>query len=164
MAFAGAARVHSETAPNAAAAATQQRRWEGGRMHLLRSRTPQLLREAVLRRRPGLLVLAFDVAMPPLGLLAGGVVAGGGRDPPSRPRSTATPEPCFPGGVAAAAIPLYVIVGLKAGRAPRSAYRALAGAPMLVLRKPLQMRGILSFRPDSWVRTQRAHEGGGDSA
>ena len=69
------------------------------------------------------------------------------------------PLTLVPWGLAAVSLPLYVIVGLRAGQAPVSAYRALADAPRFILRKPLEMRGLLKFRPDSWVRTTRSFEG-----
>jgi hypothetical protein len=58
--------------------------------------------------------------------------------------------------VGAAAILLFVLVGLKAGRAPGSAYCALVGAPLFVLAKPFHAWRVLRFRGDTWVRTERA--------
>ena len=60
-----------------------------------------------------------------------------------------------PWGLATLFIVLYVAVGLAVAKAPRSAWRALRGAPRFVLLKPLRMRGILGFEADSWVRTER---------
>jgi len=61
----------------------------------------------------------------------------------------------IPGAVALAAIPVYVVVGLVAAKAPRAAYVALAHAPAFVARKALRAHRLLRFRPDSWVRTER---------
>ena len=61
---------------------------------------------------------------------------------------------------AAVAVPLYVLIGLAAARAPMSAYRALVHAPLFVLSKPLSLRRTLTFRSDTWVRTERAPDGG----
>jgi hypothetical protein len=60
--------------------------------------------------------------------------------------------------LALASIPLSVLVGLKAGHAPRSAYRALARAPALVLGKALRAPCLLRYRADVWVRTERLEE------
>ena len=54
----------------------QRLRWEGGRWHVVRSRLPALLAHA-LRRDPGVLDAAVDLAVPPLGLLALLALAGG---------------------------------------------------------------------------------------
>jgi len=59
-------------------------------------------------------------------------------------------------------IPCYVLVGLRAAGAPRSAYRALIRAPGLVLAKASNAGNVLRFRPDSWVRTERAADKAGD--
>jgi 1,2-diacylglycerol 3-beta-glucosyltransferase len=159
IAFAGWAVVTSETAPTIESAAVQQRRWEGGRLHLLRARGPGLVAEAVRRRRPGLLLTALDLATPPLGLFAGVAVVGGvtaaGVAVAGGPAWSVAPWL-----LAAGALPLYVGIGLRAGHAPRAAYRALGEAPLFIIRKPWQMRGVLGFQPDSWVRTQRRHEVG----
>ena len=57
------------------------------------------------------------------------------------------------------AVPVYVLVGLRAARAPRSAYRSLARAPWYVLRKVLTVHRLLRFDANTWVRTDRsAHE------
>lgn len=159
VAFAGGAHLRSETAPTPEAAATQQRRWEGGRMHLLRALGPQLVQEAVRRRRPGLLPLAVELAIPPLGLL-GGMVAAGGAVALTVAAVEGEGWVFLPWAIAGTALPSYVLVGLRAAHAPRSAYRALAGAPRFILSKPRELAGVLRFRPDSWVRTQRVGETG----
>jgi hypothetical protein len=49
-----------------------------------------------------------------------------------------------------------VLLGLRAARAPASAYRALTAAPGLVLRKLPQLGRLARFRGDTWIRTERA--------
>jgi hypothetical protein len=53
-------------------------------------------------------------------------------------------------------IPAHVLIGLRAGHAPRSGYLALLRAPLFVLAKPLRAYKALRFRGDTWVRTERS--------
>jgi cellulose synthase/poly-beta-1,6-N-acetylglucosamine synthase-like glycosyltransferase len=154
IAFAGGAVLLSPTAPHSRAAAQQQLRWEGGKALLARRWIPRLLAAAV--HRPGLVGIAFELALPPLGYLAAAVLVGtliaAGLAAPSVTASVVL----VPWLVGAAAILLFVLVGLKAGRAPGSAYCALVGAPLFVLAKPFHAWRVLRFRGDTWVRTERA--------
>ena len=157
-AFAGGAILLSPTAPTSEAATQQQLRWEGGKMHVARTQIPRLVASAFRLRRPLLLEAAFELAVPPLGLVAalagvGSVVVGVLALVDVLPARSVTPWL-----VALAAIPVYVLVGLRAAHAPRSAYRSLLQAPVLVLRKVFGAHRLLTFRADSWVRTQRGSE------
>jgi cellulose synthase/poly-beta-1,6-N-acetylglucosamine synthase-like glycosyltransferase len=158
VAFAGAAAVHAPTAPNSRAAATQQERWEGGWATLVRSHAPRLLRDAVATRSPRLLLVCFDLAVPPLGLLAAASLSGLLVDGAGALAGAWSPWLALPWAVAALAVPAYVLFGLRASGAPASAYRALVHAPLFVLAKPLSLRRTLSFRSDTWVRTERVAE------
>jgi 1,2-diacylglycerol 3-beta-glucosyltransferase len=154
--YASGAVLLSPPAPNGQAAAQQQLRWEGGKFHLARTRLPGLLARGVRERRPALLGVAFDLAVPPIGWLAaaalsGSLAAGGVAAATSVPLWTLTPWL-----VGLCSIPLAVLIGLRAAGAPRSAYRALLRAPLLVLTKPLGAATLLRFRGDTWVRTERA--------
>lgn len=159
IAFAGAAAVHAPTAPNRRAEKTQQLRWEGGWANLLRGRMLQLLAQAGRRRAPVLLWTAFDLAVPPLGLLAAGAYGGLLISALLALAGAWSGWLVVPWIVASASVPLYVLVGFIAGDAPRAAYRALLHAPLFVLRKPLALRRTLGFRGDTWVRTERANDG-----
>jgi 1,2-diacylglycerol 3-beta-glucosyltransferase len=159
IAFAGAAAVHAPTAPNRRAAATQQERWEGGWMSLLRGRLPGLVADVVRHRAPRLLMVAFDLALPPLGLLTAGIVAGLTVSGGAALLGAWSGWIAVPWLVALLSVVFYVIGGLLATDAPPSAYRALLHAPLFVLTKPLSLRRTLSFRGDSWVRTERAADG-----
>lgn len=146
--FARGAIVRSPAAPHGRAAEAQQLRWEGGKLHLARTHVPKLLAK-------GRVDAAVELAIPPLGYLtaaagalttvAVALVWLDGLDAWS----------AAPAVVALAAIPVYVVVGLVAAKAPRSAYAALAHAPRFVVRKALRAHRLLRFRPDSWVRTER---------
>jgi hypothetical protein len=156
IAFARGATLVSPAAPDAAAAAQQQLRWEGGKAHLARSWVPRLLRAAVAERRPALAVTALELALPPLGFLCGGALAGLVAAAVLAALGVAAWWAALPWLVAVAAIPVAVLIGLRAGGAGPSAYRAMAHAPLFVLAKALRLRRVLAFRGETWVRTRRA--------
>jgi cellulose synthase/poly-beta-1,6-N-acetylglucosamine synthase-like glycosyltransferase len=159
-AFAAGAIVDSPTAPTAEAATHQQLRWEGGKVHVARTHVPGLVADALRRRNASLLDAAVELAVPPLGLLAAAATAGTVVGIVVYVVMTIPFWPLVPWLVALAAIPAYVLVGLVAAHAPRSAYRALLQAPVFVARKALRAHRLLSFRADTWVRTDRAREDG----
>jgi 1,2-diacylglycerol 3-beta-glucosyltransferase len=155
IAFARGAILLSPTAPNAAAGAQQQLRWEGGKAHLARTWIPRLVRRAFADRRISLLGLAFDLALPPLGLLAAGVIAGSVASAGLVASGALAPWVLIPWLSGLGAIALHVLVGMRAGRAPRSAYGALVGAPWFIATKALRAHRLLTFGADTWVRTER---------
>lgn len=156
VAFARGAVLLSPTAPNAQAAAQQQLRWEGGKVHLARKRVPKLIAGAFRNRRLSLLSVAFDLAIPPLGFLAAAVLAGLLGEVALVLAGALPALSVTPWVLATAAIPLFVLIGMKAGGASRAGYRALMRAPMFILAKPFRAHRVLQFRADTWVRTERA--------
>jgi hypothetical protein len=162
--FAGGAIVRSPTAPNPRAAEEQLLRWEGGKLHLARTQLPGLVREAVREGRPSLLDVAFELAVPPLSVLVAysgaGVVIGA----VLVSTSVAALWALVPFLVAIVSIPLFVLVGFAVGGAPRTAYRSLLHAPQLVLAKTFRLPRLLTFRADSWVRTERQGDEQAESA
>jgi hypothetical protein len=153
--FARGAVLLSPAAPNAAAATHQQLRWEGGKTRLARSLVPRLVAQAVRERRPSLLDAAFELALPPLGLLMGAGVAGAAAATPLVLTGAVPAVALLPWLVVLVSVPLFVLAGLAAAGAPATSYRALAGAPLLVARKAVRLPRLLRFRADSWVRTER---------
>jgi 1,2-diacylglycerol 3-beta-glucosyltransferase len=158
--FAPRAMVFAPAPGLGGAAATQRMRWEGGRLHVVRARLPRLLGVAVLRGRWSLLDTAIDLAIPPLGLLVLLNLIGGGV---SLAIGIAGAVPLWTVGIWAASSLLlvaYVVIGLRAARAPASAYRALLSAPRFLVAKVgtyLRMaRGGLGA--DRWERTERPAE------
>jgi cellulose synthase/poly-beta-1,6-N-acetylglucosamine synthase-like glycosyltransferase len=155
--FSRGARVWGPMAARGSADTVQRVRWEGGRFHVLRTMLPQLIRASWARRDLSLLDAIADLATPPLGLLlalvmAGTALTGGLALLRLLPWWTATSWL-----VALLALPLYVLVGLAAGRAPKSMYAALAHAPLFVLRKVFAYQRILhGFDPHRWDRTERS--------
>jgi 1,2-diacylglycerol 3-beta-glucosyltransferase len=147
-AFARGAIVWSPAAPHGRAAEAQQLRWEGGKLHLARTHIPRLLAR-------GQVDAAIELAIPPLGYLAAGAVAVTAVGLALAWLDGLDSWAVVPAAAALLAIPVYVIVGLVAAKAPRSAYVALAHAPGFVVRKALKAHRLLRFRPDSWVRTER---------
>jgi cellulose synthase/poly-beta-1,6-N-acetylglucosamine synthase-like glycosyltransferase len=156
--FARGAILRSAPAPNPRAAEEQQLRWEGGQLHLARTYVPRLLARAVRERRPGLVDAAFDLALPPLGFLTAGAVATAAAAVALDATGHAPSWAVIPAGVAVVAIPVYVLVGFRAGRAPRSAYASLLRSPAFVLRKTSKAYRFVRFRADSWVRTERPRD------
>ena len=154
--FAPRAIVRSPTAPSAAAAAEQQLRWEGGKLHVARTRIPRLVTAAARRRDPTLLDAALELALPPLGLLTAAALAGTATSAAAARARLLPAWPAVPWRVALAGVPLYVGIGLRAAEAPPSAWRALAHAPLYVAGKAARAHRLLGFRADTWVRTERA--------
>jgi cellulose synthase/poly-beta-1,6-N-acetylglucosamine synthase-like glycosyltransferase len=67
--------VLSDMAPTDSAAETQRTRWEHGHMQTLVTQVPRLLGAFVRRLDPRLLLMALDLAVPPLSLLVFGWLA-----------------------------------------------------------------------------------------
>jgi cellulose synthase/poly-beta-1,6-N-acetylglucosamine synthase-like glycosyltransferase len=155
IAFAGGAVLMSPVAPNPKAAAQQQLRWEGGKVYLARTQLPRLLAKALHERRPSMLGVAFNLAVPPLGLLAVAAI-GGSILSAGLAALGVVPVWCLAPWLAAlGSIPFMVLIGLKAGHAPRASYLALLRAPLFLLTKPVRMFHVLKFRSDTWVPTDR---------
>jgi 1,2-diacylglycerol 3-beta-glucosyltransferase len=156
--FAGGAVVRSGTAPTAEAAVHQQLRWEGGKLHVARTLIPRLVAAALRRRDFSLLDAAFELALPPIGLLFAGACLGAAVGTAAVSADLLPGWSLVPWLVAVVGVPAYVLVGLRAGRAPGSAYRALLHAPAFVARKGARAHRLLTFRADTWVRTARGRE------
>ena len=146
--FARGAIVWSPAAPHGRAAEAQELRWEGGKLHLARTLAPRLLAK-------GQVDAAIELAIPPLGYLAAGAATVTAAGVVLTWLDVVDSWSVVPAAVALVTIPVYVVVGLVAAKAPRAAYVALAHAPGFVLRKALRAHRLLRFKPDSWVRTER---------
>jgi 1,2-diacylglycerol 3-beta-glucosyltransferase len=128
-----------------------EERWERGRLTLLRRWTPRLLRAGIARRDPVRLHAGLEWLVPPQSLLAAlGLASAAGRLA-AGPRKRSL--------IAAAGLTgqmVFVIGGLRLTGAPRSVYRALAGAPRMIAAKTLLYLRLLAGRgPTTWVRTER---------
>jgi 1,2-diacylglycerol 3-beta-glucosyltransferase len=162
--FAGGAILQSPAAPNPDAALEQQLRWEGGKLHLARTETARIVAAAVRERRPSLFMTVVELVMPPLGFLAGAAALGAAATVLLAWGGVLSAWAVLPWLVALAALPMFVVIGLRAGRAPAAVYRSLAAAPLLVARKLVRIRRLARFSADTWVRTERLGERGGGHA
>jgi cellulose synthase/poly-beta-1,6-N-acetylglucosamine synthase-like glycosyltransferase len=150
--FAPAARVDADMPVSFSQAASQNERWELGRLQLARHRVPYLFDLGDPRTRWLWLDAAIEQLIPPmsvpfaLGLtcLAVGVVGG----------SSVTT------GLAAIGLSaqlVHLLAGLQMVNAPARVYRALAYAPIYIAWKlALYGRALVSTRTMSWIRTARS--------
>jgi len=151
VAFAPEARVYGDMPASFRAAGSQQRRWEAGRLALLR-RYGLRLAVAAGRRRDGAAAAALlELALPPLSLLlsAEAVLA-------ALAWTLGSAEARLVALAAPAGLLFYVAVGFRlSGLRPRS-YLALLHAPGYVLWKiALYAREALRRAEPAWVRTNR---------
>jgi hypothetical protein len=150
--FSPLAEVRSPMPGSAGAVATQQARWEGGRTQLIRRFLAPLALDGLRHGRRPKLGAAADLLIPPLSILAlahAAVLVAS--VPLGRSRGPAL--------AAQALLATFVVGGLRLARAPRSAYRALAGAPLLVGRKVALYAGMaVRGGPTAWERTEREPE------
>jgi cellulose synthase/poly-beta-1,6-N-acetylglucosamine synthase-like glycosyltransferase len=149
------AEVLGDMAPRGAAAATQRRRWEGGRAALARAHAPRLLAEGLARRDAVRLDLAMDLLVPPLSSLALAALLGA---------AAALVVHVALGGSATAMVPwllalgfltAHVLRGLSlSGAGPRGLF-TLLWAPVYVAWK-IGLRLRRSPRgSQEWIRTAR---------
>jgi cellulose synthase/poly-beta-1,6-N-acetylglucosamine synthase-like glycosyltransferase len=138
-----------------AQARTQNERWERGRLQLAGSRVPRLLLDGIRTHSWLRIDAALEQLIPPLSVpvALGGVLL-----------VVSALLQAWPAAVLAAAALLaqlaYLAAGLILVRAPRSAYAALASAPVYVAWKLwLYARSILTARASTWVRTARVASG-----
>ncbi|MBC7842680.1 MAG: glycosyltransferase [Gemmatimonadaceae bacterium] len=151
------AEVRGDMPVTEAASRTQRERWEGGRLALITSLVPPLLRASFHRAGAIPLDLALDLLVPPLTLLAGGVVLG----------AVVAGTGLLVGWLSfAAAVPMLLCVAFLAAYVLRGA--ALSGGGVRVIGDlawaPVYAVWKVSvlFRPrrrdGEWVRTARSDE------
>jgi 1,2-diacylglycerol 3-beta-glucosyltransferase len=150
--FVGDTHVYGHMPSSLAAAKGQQKRWEGGKLYLLRTYWRRLLADAVLNRRPASGIALAELLLPPLSVLAAYSVAlilttgliG------ARVEFTLA---C----ISLAAVGFYVAGGLAAARLPIRAYCALFYAPIYIGWKLWLFIGELPNRAGpAWLRTTRS--------
>jgi cellulose synthase/poly-beta-1,6-N-acetylglucosamine synthase-like glycosyltransferase len=157
--YAGGVSVRGPLPTSSRAAQVQRERWEGGRLRVVSAVLPRLLREIVLHRRLSLLDLAVDLAVPPLGLLTASALAGTVVVVAMASVGLVSPWLLVPWLTALTAVTGFVILGLRAARAPGWMYRRLLSTPGFLLRKLLgTTRVIRSRSSNDWVRTERPSE------
>jgi 1,2-diacylglycerol 3-beta-glucosyltransferase len=156
--FVPAARVEGPVPHGYRGMRGQRLRWEGGRWHVVRSRLLPLLRHA-LRRDPGVLDAALDLAVPPLGLLAMGTLAGGAVTAVAVGLGVAAAWSLSPWLAAVAALAGFVLLGLRSAGAPASTWLALLESPRFLAWKALTyVRIAAGFDPRRWERADRGSQ------
>ncbi len=160
VAYEPEARLHAEMPDTLEHSTTQHRRWEKGRMQILRHFLPLLARTSVRNKehRVAKIDAALDIVVPPLSLLAGAVSTvavcsvTANLICPTRLRRLCAEIGLLMGAVMSA----HVFAALRMTRAPRSVYLALSRAPQLLIWK-IRMMAELTPRSSNveWVRTQR---------
>ena len=151
------AEVHGDMPASAAASKTQRERWEGGRVALIRTLVPSLLRAS---RGNGWSIpfdLALDLLVPPLTVLAGMIMLGASASAGLALVGSAGPLGVMPWLLAIACLAVYVGRGaVVSGVGPRVIFD-LAWAPVYAIWKvSLLLRPKRA--PGEWVRTARSDE------
>ena len=146
--------VWSELPRSRSAARTQRRRWEHGHLATLLSGVPRLLMAALRKRRPLLLALALELAVPPLSLLIllilglGAACLGYGS---ATGEFTALALSASSLALIAASVAItWVRFGRQLVRA-----RSLAFAPLYAISKIGLYLGFARAREQRWQRTPR---------
>ena len=157
--FAGSALVRGPVPASRRSAQVQRERWEGGRLYVARTALPRLLRAIVIDRRVSVVDAAVDLVVPPLGLLAAGVLAGVVLVLGLWGAGFVSLWILTPWLIALAAIAGFVTVGLRSAKAPAWMYRRLVSAPAFLVQKLLGTVGVVRGRAaDRWIRTERPGE------
>jgi cellulose synthase/poly-beta-1,6-N-acetylglucosamine synthase-like glycosyltransferase len=152
--YAESAQVNGRFPDSAAAAATQRTRWEHGYMQTILTQCPYLVWKGLRDFRPDLLLVALDLAVPPLSLLVfsslvavvvslvGSWLSG-------------TWWAVLLLGVVCGAAGIGLCVAWAMFARQRLPLRAIAAIPAYVLKKLPIYAGFLLHRQRAWVRTER---------
>jgi len=133
----------------------QRLRWEGGRWDVVRRRLGPLL-ELGLRRDPGVLDAAIDLAVPPLGILTMVALAGSAVTAAAVGVRLASPWSLFDWLLTDAALAGFVLLGLWSAGAPAAVWLALIASPRFLLWKVLTYARIAAgVDPRRWERSER---------
>jgi 1,2-diacylglycerol 3-beta-glucosyltransferase len=157
VAYVHEASVQGEMVSSGKAAASQRRRWEGGRRALVKARLPMLVGRALRERSLLLLDLAIDLVIPPLSTLV--LVAGAGFML-EVVLAVVVGGPLFsiwPWVLSIVCLVAYVVRGAMLSPLGARGLLVLFWAPVYVLWKVLLVRP--SRGDNTWVRTQREAEG-----
>jgi cellulose synthase/poly-beta-1,6-N-acetylglucosamine synthase-like glycosyltransferase len=153
--FAAAALVFGPASGLGRAGATQRHRWEGGRLHVLRTHLIPLT-SAILRGNRGLVDALLDLGTPPLGLLTLLTLAGGVLSLAGGMTGVMELWAGLPWAGSALLLTAYLMVGLHAARAPASAYLGLLQAPRFLGAKLITYAHLMrGTHADRWERSER---------
>jgi len=158
--FAGAGCVRGPMPAAGRAAQVQRERWEGGRLHVVRTRLVALLVTGIRHPLSGPLDAALDLAVPPLGLLAVASLIGSALASALALAGIVPFVVALPWLAGDTAIALFVLIGLWAGGAPVWMYRSLLRAPIFLASKALGTARVVKASGDTtWIRTERLTDG-----
>ena len=153
--FVGSARVMGPVPHGYRGMRGQRLRWEGGRWHVVRRRLLPLLGHAV-RRDPGVLDAALDLAVPPLGLIVLAALAGSAVTAAAVGLHWAAEWSLAPWLSTDAAVSGFVVLGLWSAQAPAALWMALLESPGFLLWKVLTyVRIAAGFDARRWERSER---------
>jgi 1,2-diacylglycerol 3-beta-glucosyltransferase len=150
------ARVAGEMVSSENASRSQRRRWEGGRVDMIRRHGWALIKEAAAKRDPVLFDVALDILVPPLTYLFGLACLG-----------TALASVCAvlggrgyalavgPWALSVVMIVLYVVRGLVLSETGPRGLLDLAWAPVYIAWKLALSLSNPKRRREGWVRTTR---------
>jgi len=156
--FAPEAWVSSAMPTSLSASSSQQARWEGGKLQLIRRWSPRLVAMGLARRDLERLHAGLEPLVPAQSMIAAGSLGSGliGLLGGSRRLIVLSVMTLI-------AQLTFVLMGLRLVRAPAQVYRALFSAPKLIARKVvLYVRLLGGGGPTSWVRTEREAPAGGN--
>jgi hypothetical protein len=155
--YAESARVNGRLPDSSSAAATQRTRWEHGYLYTILTQCPRLVWKGFAGGRPDLLLVALDLAVPPLSLLVfSGLIAvavsliGAWM--------SGTWWAVLPLGLATGAAGMGLCVAWAVFARKRLPLRAMVSIPVYVLKKLPIYGGFLLNRQRAWVRTGRRLE------
>lgn len=153
--YADEAGVFGEMPSTGAAARSQRRRWEGGRLALARRQAPSLLALAVRRNDSMLLDLAMDLVVPPLAYLALACAAGTIWSGLALRHGLGGPISFLMWAASLACVLLYVGRGWALSGVGRHGLAGLAAAPVYLLWKASTLFARERSTDEEWVRTTR---------
>jgi exopolysaccharide biosynthesis WecB/TagA/CpsF family protein len=163
--YAPEAAVYGPMPARGRAARTQQLRWEGGRFHVVRTRLPILVGRVLRHGSWDLFDAAVDLAVPPLGLLTAIAAAGSVVSVLLAVLGVMPAWTTAPWLAASLSVAAFVLLGLRAGGAPASTFRALLVAPVFVASTLLtRLRLLGGSKATTWRRTERLSDLGGNRA
>ena len=149
--FAPETSVQAEMPVTLQQAASQNARWERGRLQLIRRHVPGLIKSGLLPLSPVRLDAAVEQLIPPLSVpfaLCGVCFVLG--------LGLGAVEATLLAGISLVGQVGYLLVGLVLVRAPLSTYVALSAAPVYIAWKvALYGRALFGGRAAAWVRTAR---------
>jgi hypothetical protein len=152
--------VRSDMPTSLGGGASQQARWEQGKLQLIRRWSPRLIASGLSKRDVMRIHTGLECLVPPQSLIVAGSIgslcAGVGL---GQRRLTLLSTATLTAQLA------FVLGGLRRAQAPAHVYRALFAAPALIVGKlALYTRLAGGGGPTSWVRTEREAPAGARTA